>query len=314
MSLEFEKKVYVRDLKNRFNLNQVTGNDESLNRWIVVPDVNRPGLELSGYMRENDLKRVTIIGNKEIDYINNLDEEDQKSRFEMITDAYTPCIIVSGGNVTPKNLVNLANQRNFPIFETVDKTYRVVVQLIAYLDEKLAPSEAFHGVMMSIYGVGVLLKGNSGVGKSELALDLIRRGHMLVADDRVDICRVHNDLLCKSPEILKNMLEIRGIGVLDVSLAFGSTSTLDSSVLDLVIELVPFNNDTIVDRIGIDSEKKINILGVERPLLTVPVKEGRAMGVIIESAVANFRLLEKGISSAEIFDKRVVEFINKNKE
>lgn len=314
MSSEFDRKVFVRDLKEEFHLTQITGNDDSLNRWIIAPDVNRPGLELTGNMRETDLKRVNLIGNKELAFIKTLDENTQRERFDSITDGFTPCIIITSGNKTPEILKNLAIQKNFPIFETDESTFRVVVQVIAYLDEKLAPTESFHGVMMNIYGVGVMLQGKSGIGKSELALDLIQRGHMLVADDRVDISRVHNDLICRSPELLKNMLEIRGVGVIDVSMAFGSTSTLDESYLDFVIELVPFDATKINDRIGVEDNPTVSILGVDRPLVKIPVKEGRAMGAIIESAVANFRLLEKGIDSAKIFDKRVVEYIEKNKE
>ena len=311
---KLDKKVYVRTIKNAFNLKQVCGDEDSLNRWVVAPDINRPGLELAGFVRDNDLKRITIIGNKEIDFIKTLPNDVLRSRFEEITDAYTPCIIVTGGNTAPELLLEIARERNFPIFEINEITHRFVVQIIAYLDQYMAPSQTVHAVMMNVYGVGVMICGESGIGKSEIALELIHRGHMLVADDVVEIYRVHNDLICSAPDILKNMLEIRGVGVIDVSRAFGSTSTMDRSNLDLIINLVPFNNDEIIDRIGIEKQKESDILGVVKPVYDIPIKEGRAMGVIIEAAVANHRLSKKGYDSAKVFDERVMEFINKNKE
>ena len=314
MNDEFNKKVFVRDIKREFNLTQVSGDEDSLSRWVIAPDVNRPGLELAGYTRMNDLKRITVIGNKEIDFIKSLSYEVQRQRFDTITDGYTPCIVVTAGNEAPEALIELARHKNFPLFTTKERTHRFTIQVIAYLDECLAPFDSVHAVMMNIHGVGVLLRGESGVGKSEIALDLIHRGHMLVADDRVDIFRIHNDLVCKAPELLKNMIEIRGVGVLDLSLAFGPTSTLDRSGLDLVIDLVSYDTDAQIDRLGLDNKQTIDILGITKPVMKIPVKEGRAMSVIVESAVANYRLLERGYDSGEIFNKRVIEFINKNRE
>ncbi len=316
--MELDGKVFVKDLKETFNLLQVSGDEESLKRWIIVPDVNRPGLELSGYVRSNDLKRVNILGNKELEYLKAIENSETLSaRYNTITDAYTPCIIISEGNECPSKLLEIAQAKNFPIFISQDKTYRLVVQLIAYLDEKLAPNDTFHGVMMNIYGIGVMLKGESGIGKSELALELIKRGHMLVADDRVDIYRVHNDLICRAPELLENVLELRGVGVIDVTYLYGTTSTLKQTNLDLIIELVPFDANRITDRIGANDRKTINILGLDKPLMEIPVKEGRSMGVIVESAVANYRLIMNGVDTAKMFEEKVAAYIqarNQNKE
>lgn len=317
-NMELDGKVFVKDLKETFNLLQVSGDEESLKRWIIVPDVNRPGLELSGYVRSNDLKRVNILGNKELEYLKAIENSETLSaRYNTITDAYTPCIIISEGNECPSKLLEIAQAKNFPIFISQDKTYRLVVQLIAYLDEKLAPNDTFHGVMMNIYGIGVMLKGESGIGKSELALELIKRGHMLVADDRVDIYRVHNDLICRAPELLENVLELRGVGVIDVTYLYGTTSTLKQTNLDLIIELVPFDANRITDRIGANDRKTINILGLDKPLMEIPVKEGRSMGVIVESAVANYRLIMNGVDTAKMFEEKVAAYIqarNQNKE
>lgn len=314
MSADLDKKVFVRDLKDKFNLIQLTGNEESLDRWIVAPDINRPGLELTGYMRLNDLKRVTIIGTKEIEFINTLDRDTQYARFGIITDAYTPCIIISKTQECPEVLRQIATERNFPVFQSKEETLRISVEVTAFLDEKLAPCEVFHGVMMNIYGIGVLLKGESGIGKSELALDLVRRGHMLVADDCVEIYRIHNELKCTAPELLKNMLEIRGIGIIDMTLVYGAVSCLDSCNLDFAIELKSFSSTTNIERNALGVTDTIDIMGVEKPLIIVPVREGRALSVIIEAAVANFRLLQKGTDSEKEFHKRLEELIAKNEK
>lgn len=301
----FDKKVFVRDLKETFELEQITGDDESLNRWIIAPDINRPGLELAGFDGSNDLKRVILIGNKEMDYITRLSDEVLRVRYEAITDVFTPCIIITHGKDAPALLKEIAEAKNFPIFKIDQPTYRVAVRLIAYLDEKLAPSDTIHGVMLNINGIGVLLRGESGVGKSELALELINRGHALVADDRVDMFRTHNSIFCKSPEIIKNMIEIRGIGIIDVTKLYGSTSTLEDSKLDLVINLVPFSAERSLARLGLEDAEGVKFLGLEIPSMDIPVKEGRAMGVLIETAVANFRLQQSGYNAAKEFDERL---------
>lgn len=309
---EFEKRVYVRELKEYFDLKQVSGDDQSLDRWIIVADTNRPGLELSGYHNESDLKRVIIIGQKEMRYIEELDYETQCARFEVITDSYTPCIIISAGNKAPKALLDVAGAKNFPIFETDFQTYRMTVDAVTFLDERLAPSDSIHGVMMNIFGIGVLLIGESGIGKSELALELIRRGHSLVADDRVDVSRIHNDIVCSAPELIKGLLEIRGIGIIDVALMFGASSVLEQSELDFVIQLAPFDGNAEYDRVG-QQQCYMDLLGVDIPLLKIPVKEGRAMSVIAEAAVTNFRLQQRGVNSNELFNERVMEAMLKQR-
>ena len=311
---ELSKRVYIRQLKEKLELTQVSGDDSSLNRWVIAPDFNRPGLELSGYLGSNDLKRVVIIGNKEIEYINSMDERTQYDRFEIITDSYTPCIIVTAGNRCPGNLLNLARSKNFPIFEYGGKTYQLVVDLVSYLSEELAQSDNVHGVMLNIYGKGVLLTGKSGIGKSEVALELISRGHMLVADDVVEVSRVHNDIICTAPKLLKRMLEIRGLGVIDVNYVFGGHCYLDKCDLDLVIHLVPFGENGEVDRLNPTSEK-MRILGMDVPMVEVPVSEGKSLSVIIETAVTSHILREDGKDTNEMFKDRVYnEILEKDKE
>lgn len=306
-----DKRVYVRELKEYFKLKQVTGNEESLDRWIITPDINRPGLELTGFNEAIDLKRVILIGKKETYYINKLDYETKRERFHIITDSFTPCIIITNGEKIDNALFDVANEKNFPVFETDSLTYRSIVEICAFLDDKLAPTGSYHGVLMNIYGLGVMLIGDSGVGKSELALELIKKGHILVADDRVEIKKIHNELYGESHKILKNFLEIRGIGIIDVPLMFGASSVLDKVKISLVINLKKKEFFT-EDRIGINGFKTMNIMGVEMNTMEIPVKEGRAMSVMIETAVSHFRLFEQGYNIAELFNQQTIEYIKEN--
>lgn len=308
---ELNKRVYVRQIKEYFNLEQITGNDESLNRWVIAPDINRPGLELTGYLESNDLKRVVILGNKEYEYMSKLDYETQKQRFEVITDSYTPCIVISENFSDMPSLTELATQKNFPIFKYDGKTYQLIVDLVSYLSEELAPTDNLYGVMVSVYGVGVMIVGKSGIGKSELALDLINHGHMLVADDRVDVARVHTTLICQAPKLLKRKLEIRGLGVVDVTRMFGANAFLNKSELDFVIKLVSFSEANEIDRLNPVNEQ-IDILGVEKPMLTIPITEGKSLSVIIESVVSNYLLKKLGYDSNEEFKSEYREVLIKN--
>ena len=308
---ELDKRVYVRAIKQQFNLEQITGDDNSLNRWVIAPDVNRPGLELSGYLESNDLKRVVVIGTKEYEYMIKQDREIQKQRFEIITDSFTPCIILSEGCGQLEELENLCRYRNFPLFRYEGKTYQLIVDLVSYLSEELAPTDNLYGVMMNIYGKGVMITGKSGIGKSELALDLINRGHMLVADDVVDVSRVHNDIICHAPNLLKKMLEIRGLGIVDVTKLFGANTYLNKCELDFVINLVRLEEAGNKDRLNPVNET-LDVLGLEVPMLVIPITEGKSLSVIIESAVVNQILKSQGVDTNEEFKEAFRKEIERN--
>jgi len=309
-------KVKIREVRDYFqsrqvtgNFRQATGNEESLERWVIVPDVNRPGLELAGYYKYTEPRRIVIIGEKEISYIETLDDDILQNRFEKITDGYTPCIIIAHGQPLPYLLEKAAKERNFPIFMTDLPTYRVMTDLITFLDEKMAPSDTVHGVLVDVYGIGILMMGESGMGKSEIALELIRKGHILVADDRVDIARVHNSLIGRSAPLLEGMLEIRGIGVIDVSKMFGSSALLEEDKIELIIYLEPYAAKTDYARVGAERDQFMRLLDIDIPMTVLPVKEGRNMAVLIESAVTNFRLKQRGYNSAKEFEDRVYNYI-----
>ena len=312
---ELNKKVYIRELKDIFSLKQITGNDEALNRWVIAPDINRPGLELSGYRGDTELRRVVLIGVKEQRYIETLDYETQKMRFGFLTDSYTPCIIITANGKVPDALIEVANAKNFPVFSFSDKTYILTTELTAFLSERLAPTETIHGTMMNIYGIGVLITGDSGIGKSELALDLIKRGHILVADDLTEYSRVHNDIVCRAPDNLKRMLEVRGLGVLDINRMFGGQCFLDKCNLGFVIKLVSADEYRAENLNRLDpAEKTMQFFDVAKIMLEIPVTHGKYMSPIIESAVTNYILRMSGYDSNERFKQAIKQAIINKQE
>ena len=313
MHMEEQNIVKVRTLVENFDFIQITGDDASLERPTVIADTNRPGLELAGYFENSQQKRLVILGDKEIAYIATMSVHKQRKSFDFITNEQTPAIIVTKGHKCPDVLKRYAKRKNFPIFLSSSPTYRLIVDIVAFLDEQLATSMCIHGGLLSIYGKGVLIRGESGMGKSEIALELIKRGHLLVADDRVDCYRIHNKIVGKAPELLREMLEIRGIGVINVSRMFGVSSVLPKAEINFQVNLEPWKADQDYDRVGIEEKKHENILGIDIPKIVVPVREGRSMAVIIESAVTNYMLSVMGMDSAKEFEQRVLDYIEKNK-
>lgn len=293
---------------------QVTGDEKSLQRSIYVAEINRPGFELAGFFKHSDFRRIIILGDKEAAFISEMAIERQKEIFPCIINEETPCIIIAKGNDCPSILKEIAEARNFPIFITENATGRVSIELTNLLDEALAPETLIHGVFLNIYGKGVIIKGDSGIGKSEIALELVKRGHLLVADDAVELYHLGQSIVGKAPEVLMNLLEIRGIGVIDVSKMFGISSILDKDTVDLIIQLDRWVPSKEYTRIGVEENDSIEeILGVKIPKVVVPVTSGRSMSVIIEAAVMNMRLKEYGVDSSKEFVDRILQNIDKNK-
>lgn len=305
-----QNSISVRDLLQYFNFEQVVGDEQSLNREITIADTNRPGLELAGFFDYSQKKRIIVFGDKEIEYIKVMSEEQQTKSFDFLTSLETPMLIISKRHECPEILQNIATKKNFPILRSIQPTSRLITSIVSYLDERLAPMDCFHGVLLSMNGKGVMIRGESGIGKSEVALELVRRGHQLVADDRVDCYQIHNSIVGRAPKILEGMLEIRGVGIIDVARMYGANTTLPRSNVDVVVELTPWDSNANYDRVGIENTKYELILDVEVPKIILPVREGRSMGIVIESAVANIVLKEQGFDSAKEFERRVLEFID----
>lgn len=309
-----DKRVTVKEFAEYFQFEQLTGDELSLKRCIELTDTNRPGLELAGFFDYSQAKRLVILGDKEIAYIATMSEKAQKRSFDFLTGEETPAIVITRGHECPKILRECALEKNFPVFCCEEKTNHTIVNIITWLDEKLAKSVSVHGELLIIYGTGVMICGESGMGKSEIALELIKRGHQLVADDRVDCYRIHNHLVGKSPQLLEGMLELRGVGVINIARMYGVGAVAHKANVDIQITLEEFDPRANYDRVGIEEKKNVSILDVEVPKITIPVREGRSMGVIIESAVTNYMLAKDGLDSAKEFEQRVLEFIEKNKE
>ena len=309
-----DKRVTVKEFADYFQFEQLTGDEQSLKRGIELTDTNRPGLELAGFFDYSQAKRLVILGDKEIAYIATMSEKAQKRSFDFLTGEETPAIVITRGHECPKILRECALEKNFPVFCCEEKTNHTIVNIITWLDEKLAKSVSVHGELLIIYGTGVMICGESGMGKSEIALELIKRGHQLVADDRVDCYRIHNHLVGRSPQLLEGMLELRGVGVINIARMYGVGAVAHKANVDIQITLEEFDPRANYDRVGIEEKKNVSILDVEVPKITIPVREGRSMGVIIESAVTNYMLAKDGLDSAKEFEQRVLEFIEKNKE
>ena len=307
-------KATVRDLEQKFEWEQVAGTRKSLEREITLPDINRPGLELAGYLSHSQTKRLIVIGGKEYRYITDeMDEISQRRVFEFITHNDTPCIILTGSHACPPILREIADRKDFPVFETKTKTSQVVVNVTNYLDELLAPATLLHGELVRIYGVGVLITGPSGTGKSEIVLDLVKRGHQLVADDRVDIYRIHNSLIGKTHQVIAGFMELRGVGIIDVKRLYGITSVANSAEISFEIVLEAYDPKVSYDRIGIEDKQYDTYLGIPVRKMAIPVTYGRPMATVIETAVTNYLLQQDGFDSAKVFEELVLQEIERNR-
>ena len=308
------KTVRVRDVWEYFGYRRITGDDQSLERIINGSNVNRPGLELTGYF-EQPTDRVMIVGDRELNYINNvMSPQQQEEVFDFLTQDNIPMILFSRDLAVPEILLRIANEKNFPIFSSYAKTNTIIVELMNYLEEFFAPTDSVHGVLLQMYGRGVLITGESGIGKSEIAFELIKRGHVLIADDRIDIYRAHNQIFGEAPEILKNMLELRGVGIQNVVSMFGAMAAGDKTDIELIVELVKYSPEREFDRLGLDNNDVETMFGIDLPKMVVPISEGRSAAVLIEAAVSSMIMRKKGYDSAERFKQRLNRFIESQKE
>ena len=307
------KSIKIKDLLREPEFIRVTGDEESMERAIYVADINRPGFELAGFFKHTDFRRLILFGEKEIAFVDEMSEESQLSCFSKLVNDETPCIIIAKGYPCPEILKDIAKKRNFPIFESKQATGRISIEISAILDEALAAETLIHGVFLNIYGKGVVIKGDSGIGKSEIALELIKRGHLLIADDAIELYHIGQGIVGKAPLVLKNLLEIRGIGVIDVSKMFGVASVLPKDNVEMIIQLERWLPSKEYTRIGMEEDDVTEeILSVRVPKIVVPVTGGRSMSAIIEAAVMNMQLKDSGYDSSQEFVNRILDNI-KNK-
>ncbi|MFD1038851.1 HPr(Ser) kinase/phosphatase [Virgibacillus byunsanensis] len=306
-------KVRTKDLLENFNLTLIAGED-GIHREITTSDISRPGIEMTGYFRYYPKERLQLIGKTEMTYFLDLNDEQKKDRAERLCTDITPGIVVSRGMEVPEVLIEAANNSGVPVLHSPRKTTRVISRLTNYLEVKFAPFTAIHGVLVDIYGVGVLITGQSGVGKSETALELVKRGHRLVADDSVEIRQEDYDtLIGNSPPLIEHLLEIRGLGIINVMTLFGAGSIRNFKKISLIINLELWDHQKQYDRLGLD-EETMKIMDVHLPKATIPVRPGRNLAVIIEVAAMNFRLKRMGVNAAEEFSDRLTTMIDQEKD
>lgn len=274
---------------------------------LAETGINRPGLQFHGYYEYFDEKRIQIVGKVEISYLKGLSPEMREERIDEFFQHDFPCMIVCWDLEDADIFLEAAKKYNRNLFRASERTSDFMYQIIDYIDLITAPLTSMHGVLVEVHGVGVLITGGSGIGKSETAIELIQRGSNLIADDMVDISCYHGrTLIGTAPELLRYYMEVRGIGIIDVSRLFGAKAVKQAVEIDLMIRLENWNEKTPYDRLGLD-EETISILGVEVPLVTVPVSSGRNLAIIIETAAINSRMKELGIHSAEIFCESVTQ-------
>lgn len=301
-------KVRTKDIVEKFKMELISG-EEGINRPITTTDISRPGLEIAGYFEYYPAERIQLLGKTELSFFEKLDPRVRASRMEQLCTDITPGIIVTRDMEVPVELIEAAERESVPVMRSSQKTTRLSSNLTNYLESKLAPTTAVHGVLVDIYGIGVLITGKSGVGKSETALELVKRGHRLVADDCVEIRQEDlGTLIGSSPELIEHLLEIRGLGIINVMTLFGAGAVRSHKRITLIMNLEIWDQTKSYDRLGLD-EEKMKIIDTDVTKLTVPVRPGRNLAVIIEVAAMNFRLKRMGVNAAEQFTNRLADVI-----
>ena len=303
------KAVKLTKLVQEMNLKNLTPEVDMEHVRITLPDINRPALQLTGYFEHFASERVQIIGYVEYTYLMHLNPEERKRSFENFVSKQIPCVIFTTMTEPDEDMLDMGRKYNVPILVTEKTTSNFMAEIIRWLNVQLAPCISIHGVLVDVYGEGVLIMGESGIGKSEAALELIKRGHRLVSDDVVEISKVSDvELVGTAPDITRHFIELRGIGIIDVKTLFGVESVKDTQEINMVIKLEDWNRDKEYDRLGLQDEY-ITILGVKVPHQLTPVRPGRNMAIIIEVAARNLSLKRLGCSAAHELDRRMNEMI-----
>lgn len=286
------------------------------NTVVTISDVNRPALQLVGFYDYFDDKRLQILGRGEMRYLDRMTEAERTRVFNKLLSYPFPALIIARDMEAPAELVQMAEKHDRTLLRSAESTVDVTSKLIDYLNRAMAPQIARHGVLMNIYGQGVLILGDSGIGKSETAIELLKRGHRLVADDAVEIRRISNSLFGTAPEIIRHYIEIRGVGVIDVQQLFGMGAVQFDTEIDLVIQLEQWVDGKFYDRLGL-GEEKYAMLGVALPIVTIPVRPGRNLAGIVEIATMKNRQMKYGYNTARDFvtqfDSKMDAMVKENK-
>ncbi|MCR5807560.1 MAG: HPr(Ser) kinase/phosphatase [Oscillospiraceae bacterium] len=291
--------VTLKEIIDEFNLEAIHLPIDATKLLVNETEINRPGLQLIGFYEYFNNERIQIVGKTEFAYLTTLEEDVRRERLEMLFAQRVPALIITRELPYFPEMTDLAAQYETPLLRCRDSTSSFMSALIAYLNVHLAPRITRHGVLMEVCGEGMLILGESGVGKSETAVELIKRGHRIVADDAVEIRKVSNiSLVGSSPENIRHFLELRGIGIVNARRLFGMGSVKVTEKIDLIVELEPWDTEKVYDRMGVDMNYT-SILGVKVPVVTIPVKPGRNLAVILEVAAMNNRQKKMGYNAAQ---------------
>lgn len=307
-------KIHLSKVVEEFSLEKLYSASDIDEIMIDTPELNRPALQIAGFFDYFDPKRIQILGKVEITYLEQFGREKRYELMDKLFATRVPAIIVTRNMQIFPDMLELAEKYNTTILRTEESTSSIMSALISYLNVQLAPRRTRHGVLVEVYGEGVLIMGESGVGKSETAIELLKRGHRLVADDAVEIKRVSSrTLVGSSPDIIRHFVELRGIGIIDVKEIFGMGAVKDTESIDMIIHLEPWVEGKQYDRLGMLDEYT-NIMGINIPSLTIPVKPGRNLAIIIEVASMNNRQKRMGYNAAVELNNRLMREMQKQSE
>ncbi len=308
------KAVKLTTLVEALNLKNMTPEVDMDPIRVTVPDINRPALQLTGYFEHFASERVQIIGYVEFTYLKHLEREEKIRRFETFISKKIPCVIFTTMTEPDEDMLELGRRYQVPVLCTERTTSNFMAEIIRWLNVQLAPCISIHGVLVDVYGEGVLIMGESGIGKSEAALELIKRGHRLVSDDVVEISKVSDvTLVGSAPDITRHFIELRGIGIIDVKTLFGVEHVKNTQSIDLVIKLEEWDRDKEYDRLGL-KEEYTEILGNKVVCHSLPIRPGRNLAVIVESAAVNHRQKKMGYNAAQELYNRVQANLSRKRE
>ena len=297
--------ITLETLEREMDLKNLTPDVDMTLRRITIPEINRPALQLTGFFNHFENERVQIIGHVEQSYLGHLPEEEKLQRYEDFISRDVPCVIFTSMDAADPQLVELGNKYQVATFSSEKSTSAFTAEIIRWMNVKLAPMISIHGVLVDVFGEGVMIMGESGIGKSEAALELIKRGHRLITDDVVQISKVSDvTLVGSAPDITRHFIELRGIGIIDVKTLFGVESVENTHSIDLVIKLEEWDKDKLYDRLGLE-EEYTEFLGNKVVCHSLPIRPGRNLAVIVETAAINHRQKKMGYNAAKELYKRV---------
>ena len=304
--------VALSDLVEEFDLQVEFASTDFDSIRLTVEDVSRPGIQLAGYFDHFDPMRLQVLGNVEMSYLSRLPEHSRASILDRLFSYKFPALLITRNIPPHPQCLEMAKKHNITLLRSPDPTSTMVSAIITYLKSELAPRITRHGVLMEVYGEGVLLTGESGIGKSEAAVELLKRGHRLIADDAVEIKKISgNALIGTAPDLIRDYVELRGIGIVNVAKLFGMGAVKIENSIDLVVNIVPWNTHEVYDRLGLE-DQYTEILGVKIPMNTIPITPGRNLAVILEVAAMNNRQRKFGYNPAQEFTEQINRHFEQN--